>query len=102
MKVIEWSHLSSEPIRVPVYAENNGAVFPPTGMTVEMAFVNATTGGDPSVWTAGLWDVDSAHGVTVYRAQVKPPVLAVGTYNIYLRLTGTDIPVRMVGILKLT
>jgi hypothetical protein len=70
-------------------------------MTVEMAFVDITVGGDPSAWTSGVWDTDASTGVVVYRAQVKPPTLVAGTYDVWLRLTGTDIPVRKVGILKL-
>lgn len=102
LKVIERPALSSEPIRVPVAAEVNGAVFVPTTMTVEMAFVDTTTGGNPSAWTAGIWDVDASTGTIIYRAQVKPPVLAAGTYTVWLRLSGTDVPVRIVGVLKLT
>jgi len=102
LKVIERPALSSEPIRVPVAAEVNGAVFVPTTMTVEMGFVDVVTGGNPSTWTAGIWDVDSSGTTIVYRAQVKPPVLAVGDYTVWLRISGTDIPVRIVGILKLT
>ncbi|SRR6266496_5876178 len=101
LKTIERPRLSSEPIRVPVAAEVNGAVFVPTSMTVEMAFVDYTTGGEPTTWTAGVWDVDASTSTIVYRAQVKPPALAAGTYTVWLRLTGTDIPVRIVGILKL-
>lgn len=107
LKTIERPRLSSEPIRVPIFAEVNGAVFVPTAMTVEMAFVlyDPTVGfpgAEPGVtWTAGIWDVDSSTGTTVYRAQVKPPALAAGTYTVWLRLSGTDVPVRIVGILKL-
>lgn len=90
------SHLSSEPIRVPVYAEVNGVEVDPTAMVVAMAFV--LVGSDPLVgdWTAGTWDVSG-----VYKAQVKPPVLAVGVYAIWLKLTGTDTPVKKVGYLRL-
>lgn len=101
LKVIERPALSSEPIRVPVAAEVNGAVFNPTTMTVEMGFVDVTVGGNPATWTAGIWDVDASGITIVYRAQVKPPALAIGDYLVWLRITGTDIPVRVVGILKL-
>lgn len=102
LKVIERPALSSEPIRVPVAAEVNGLPFVPTGMTVEMGFVDVSVGGNPLSWTTGLWDVDSSGSTIVYKAQVKPPVLAVGDYTVWLRITGTDVPVRIVGILKLT
>lgn len=102
LSVIERSHLSSEPIRVPVRALVNGAVFNPTSMTVEMAFVDYVVGGDPVTWTVGLWDTDTVSAPNVvYKAQVKPPVLPIGTYTVYLRITGTDVPVRQVGVLKL-
>lgn len=101
LKVIERDHLSSEPIRVPVAAEVNGVPFIPTFMTVEMSFVDVTVGGDPVTWIAGNWDTDSTGSVIVYKAEVKPPVLPIGDYTIRLRITGTDVPVRVVGILKL-
>lgn len=101
LTVIERPRLSSEPIRVPVNAKVNGVVFVPTSMTVEMAFVDYVTGGEPVTWTVGVWDTDASSGVVVYKAQVKPPVLVAGTYTIWLRITGTDIPVRIVGVLKL-
>src|SRR6266550_2749161 len=107
LKTIERPRLSSEPIRVPVAAEVNGAVFVPTSMTVEMAFIpfDATlsvqlepTSGQ---WVTGIWDVDATGATVVYRAQVKPTGLVAGTYTVWLRLTGTDTPVRIVGVLKL-
>jgi hypothetical protein len=102
LTVIERPHLSSEPIRVPVHASVNGLPFNPTSMTVEMAFVLDSTGGDPASWTVGTWDIDTTStSSVVYKAQVKPPNLAIGTYTVWLRITGTDVPVRIVGILKL-
>jgi len=108
LKTIERPRLSSEPVRVPIFAEVNGAVFVPTSMTVEMAFIiydpTATfPGAEPSApdWTTGLWDVDATTSTVIYRAQVKPPALAANTYTVWLRLTGTDGPVRVIGILRL-
>lgn len=108
LKTVERPRLSSEPIRVPIFAEVNGAVFVPTAMTVEMAFIpydpNAIFPGvepTPTDWTAGLWDVDASSATVVYRAQVKPPTLVKNTYTVWLRLSGTDVPVRVIGILKL-
>ena len=108
LKTVERPRLSSEPVRVPVFAEVNGTVFVPTSMSVEMAFIpyNPTAvfpGVEPvpTDWTAGVWDVDANVGVVIYRAQVKPPALAAATYTVWLRISGTDVPVRVIGILKL-
>jgi len=108
LKTVERPRLSSEPLRVPVFAEVNGSVFVPISMSVEMAFIlYDPTAVFPGVepisgdWVAGVWDVDANVGVVIYRAQVKPPAHAAGTYTVWLRISGTDVPVRVVGILKL-
>lgn len=90
------SHLSSEPIRVPVYASVAGVKVDPSTMVVAMAFKPGGTDPIAGDWIVGTWDVS-----TVYKAQVTPPVLGIGIYVIWLRLTGTDIPVKAVGFLKL-
>lgn len=104
LSVIERPVSSLEPIRVPVNAEVNGVQFNPTTMTVEMGFVLDGVAGAPSAWQSGIWDTDTtpSTGIPIYKAQVKPIGLAAGTYTIWLRLTGTDTVVRIVGILKLT
>lgn len=89
------SHLSIEPIRVPVFAKISGVKIDPTSMAVAFAF--KAIGVDPvgGDWLTGTWDVSD-----VYKAQVTPPVLAIGIYVVWLRLTGTDVPIKRVGYLK--
>lgn len=101
LQAIERSVLSAAPIRVPVYAEVNGIQFNVSAMTVEMAFKVSGTNPGVSDWQAGSWDIDTTGNPTVYKAQCKPTGLVAGTYIVWLRLTGTDVPVFQAGILKL-
>jgi hypothetical protein len=96
---LRLSSLSTEYVRVPVSARENGAVVDPTSDPVSMAF--KAEGAEPEEvdWVAGSWETD---GETFYaRCLIGPDgdqQLADGTYLMWVRIAAApEEPVRRVG-----
>jgi hypothetical protein len=85
------SQASTEYVRVPVFAAENGEPIDlATFATVEMAFTTAYAA--PTVWQAASWDTTQV-GTYVAQCLVGPnggaTTLAVGTYYAWVRITCT-------------
>lgn len=96
---IRLSSLSLEYVKVPVVATEDGGEIDPTAYDVEMAFMPE---GEPEEadWASGDWETAGTRYLA--RCLVGPTgvILADGTYNIWLRITGSpEVPVKRVGTL---
>ena len=98
---IAVSHLSLQYVGVPVKATaSDGTVLNPTADTVQMAFMpQATQVPQNTDWQSASWATRSNNILEPYAAQclVGPGgaiQLAIGTYIIYVKVTGSpEIPV---------
>src|ERR1700742_23695 len=99
LPVLQWNHLTHEPIRVPVGAIANGSIVDMSAATVGLAF--PVVGVDPVSYTSGTWDVNTNDpNEPIYKAQGVPSVSAVGDYDIWIEFTrGSDTVQRKVGVL---
>lgn len=99
-----YSTLSTEEIRVPVYADSSGVPVNPTGYTVQFAFVVAPN-VNPTVWYTGSWDTNAQNG---YDAQclIGPAgvtALAAGSWFVWIQISAPpEIIVRQVGQIQLS
>ena len=100
---VKLSSLSTEYIRVPVSATENGQPVDPTSSTVEFAFMTDPK-LEPTTWYNGSWETAG----TTYYARILigsgagGTALADGKYYVWLRITGSpEIPVRRVGVLEI-
>jgi hypothetical protein len=104
------SALSLQYVGVPVTAATiNGAPYNPVGGTVQMAFMpQATQVPGNSDWQSATWGTDTADLIYPYTAYclIGPGgtiTLGLGTYVIYVRVTGSpEIPVLVAGLLQVT
>jgi hypothetical protein len=86
---VRLSSLSTEYVRVPVAAEEDGAAVDPTAATVEFAF--PADGTAPSSWETGEWETDSRTNPATYYARILVGAgdldLAAGDYDVWVRVT---------------
>jgi hypothetical protein len=104
--VLTISSLSTEYVQVPVSAVVSGGIVDPTSDPVQFAFMVT---GNPSTgdWHTGSWTTIAP---TTYIAQILVGpgnggvVLTAGsTYAIWVKVTDNpEVPVRQVGLLKIT
>lgn len=102
---MELSALSTEYVRVPVIARENGTLVDPTGDIVEMAFVAPTVTPDGDDWNAAEWETDDDRYFA--RALVGPgagavATLTVGEYAVWVKVTDNpENPVKRAGYLTI-
>lgn len=98
-----YSTLSTEEIRVPVYADSSGVPVNPSVYTVQFAFV-IPPNVDPTVWYAGTWDTNAQNG---YDAQclIGPngvTTLAAGSWFVWMQISASpETIIRQVGQIQL-
>lgn len=104
---MELSSLSTEYVRVPVAAEDQGVPVNPTGATVEMAF--PAEGVDPVTddWQAAAWETVATTTPDTYLARVLVGTgdlnLAAGNYDVWVRVTSSpETVVHRAGWLRIT
>lgn len=105
--MITLSVLDTRYIQVTVDTTFNGAAFNPTADPVAMAFLPSPPDANPGSgdWKTASWQTLPA-GVYAVRCLVGPAnsgnPLAVGTYNIWVRITDNpEVPVENVGLLHI-
>jgi hypothetical protein len=101
--VLILSSLSSEFVKVPVRAEENGAVVNPTADVVELAFAPGLTEPAGTAWNVAEWETAGADYFA--RIVVGPlgVVLAEGDWGVWVRVTDTpERPVHRAGTLTIT
>lgn len=96
---LRLSAATTEYVRIPVSAKENGSVVNPTTDAVQMAFVAADAAPGNTDWKTASWETD---GSTYYaRCLVGPSgdaTPAVGSYHVWVKLTDNpEIPVRRAG-----
>lgn len=104
LPVVTQSILSSQFVRVQVFADDQGVEIDPTGYVVQLAFPVqgvAPIGGD---WKVGTWETSPD---TYYaRITVGPSggfIPIIGRYDIWVKvLAGGETPTEKVGVLVVT
>lgn len=104
--VLTMSNLSTEYVQVPVSAVVSTGIVNPTSDQVQFAFV---VSGDPAPgdWHSGSWETIPP-GTYLAQCLVGPgtggvPLSAGATYEIWVKITDNpEVPVRQVGLLKIT
>ena len=104
--VVTIQDLSTEYIRVPVYAKENGQPLALGDAGIEMALIGVESSANPVAgdWFAGSWDYDSSTETYYAQGLIGPSggkVATVGSYSIWLRVThNTEQVVKRVGTLR--
>jgi hypothetical protein len=103
------SSLSTEYVLVPIRAASQGAPYNPTGLTVEMAFIDGWAKPTSMQWNDASWAWSTpVNGYYAAQCLVGPGtggvVLAIGTWNVWVMITGNpEVPVLVsTGILTVT
>ena len=97
-----FSQLSTEYVVVPVNAMFDGVVVSPATDEVEFSFTMGY-GVRPTVWTAGVWDINPVQGIWYNAKCLIGPgaggtALTAGTYTVWVKIIGSpEIPVRQSG-----
>jgi hypothetical protein len=97
------SSLSTQYVYVPVRAFSQNALYNPTALTVQMAFVDGWSKPADEDWNPASWAwTTSANGYYAAQCLVGPEndgvVLAVGTWNVWVQVTGSpEVPVLVSG-----
>lgn len=106
MPLLQLSSLSTEYVRVPVSAFEDGVEVNPSPLAVEMAFPAygvEPAGGD---WVTAEWEPGAACGGWFARCLVGPAgavTLANGSYDVWVRVTDSpETPVRKAGPIRIT
>jgi hypothetical protein len=102
MAVLRVSASSKEYLKVAVNAVKNGAVYDPTGDTVEFAFTSGDELGSPT-WYAASWE--SMGGQHYARCLIGPGggvvALAIGFWWVWVRVTDSpEIPIKQAGVIE--
>lgn len=106
MAGVTISHLSTQYVLAPIRAWSQGQPYNPTGLTVQMAFVNGWS--PPGSWNDASWAWTTAvNGYYAAQCLVGPEnsgvVLAIGTYDVWVQVTGDpEVPVIVTGTLTIT
>ena len=101
------SSLSTQYILVPVRAASQGVPYNPTALDVQMAFISGWGKPAGEDWnTAGWASTSTINGYYEVQCLVGPGSggvpLTVGTYNLWLQITGDpEIPVAVPGTLTI-
>lgn len=94
------SHLSTEYIRVPVIATENGNAVDPTADVVQMAFPAHNT--EPATWFTASWETaGSLHFARCLIGPAGVTTLAAGLYDVHTKIADSpEIPVKRAGLLE--
>lgn len=88
---------------MPIRAFSQGALFNPTALTVQMAFIDGWTKPAAPDWNPASWAwTTPVNGYYAAQCLVGPEnggkVLAVGTWNVWVQVTGSpEVPVLLSG-----
>jgi hypothetical protein len=104
---VELSTLTTEYVRVPVAAEEDGATVDPTAATVEMAFPAEDVDPVEADWQDASWETVTTSSPDTYLARVLVGTgdldLAAGNYDVWVRITSSpETVVRKAGRITLT
>ena len=107
MAGVSISSLSTQYILVPVRAQSMGLPYNPTGLTVEMAFIDGWAEPGSGDWNAASWaSTSTVNGAYLAQCLVGPEgtiTLAIGAYQTWVRITGSpEIPVIATGTTTIT
>jgi hypothetical protein len=104
---VSISSLSTQYILVPVRAQSMGLPFNPTGLTVQMAFIDGWTPPGSGDWQTASWAATTTvNGAYLAQCLVGPDgtiTLAIGTYQTWVKVTSSpEIPVISTGSVTIT
>ncbi len=107
MAGVTISSLSTQYVLQPVRAWSQGQPYNPTGLTVQMAFISGWAKPTSLEWNTASWAwTTTVNGYYTAQCLVGPDGgvdLAVGTYNIWVQVTGSpEVPVAPTGTLTIT
>lgn len=104
--VVTISAASTEYVRVPIRAKADGVTVDPTGDTVKLAFMAATTAPGSGDLKTGSWETDASGATAVYYARclVGPDggiTLTADTYTVWVQIQDSpETPLIVAGLLK--
>jgi hypothetical protein len=102
------SSLSTQYVQVPVRAQSMGLPFNPTGLSVQMAFIDGWTEPGSGDWNTASWaSTSTVNGAYLAQCLVGPEnsgvPLAIGTYQTWVKvISSPEVPVISTGTLTIT